>query len=149
MRRLAQIASVLLTLPFVLSGYAEAAEPTVINLSCDGTLTGTYGTDKPKSMEASQKISVVVDLDDQTVFFLGYVVPIYDVDQASINFGGRQAVDYGFSIIIRGHVKRTSDRQCVFRDVKPSVYLKPLAPAIVQRHDARFEPCRGHELQAQ
>ena len=81
MRRLAQIASVLLTLPFVLSGYAEAAEPTVINLSCDGTLTGTYGTDKPKSMEASQKISVVVDLDDQTVFFLGYVVPIYDVDQ--------------------------------------------------------------------
>jgi len=31
----------------------------------------------------------------------------------------------------------------------PSVALKPLAPAIVQRHDARFEPCRGHELQAQ
>ena len=110
MRRLAQIASVLLTLPFVLSGYAEAAEPTVINLSCDGTLTGTYGTDKPKSMEASQKISVVVDLDDQTVFFLGYVVPIYDVDQASINFGGRQAVDYGFSIIIRGHIDRASGR---------------------------------------
>jgi hypothetical protein len=27
--------------------------------------------------------------------------------------------------------------------------LKPLAPAIVQRHDARFEPCRGHELQEQ
>ena len=49
-------------------------------------------------MEASQKISVVVDLDDQTVFFLGYVVPIYDVDQASINFGGKQMVDYGFSI---------------------------------------------------
>ena len=110
MRRLAQIASVLLTLPFVLSGYAEAAEPTVINLSCDGTLTGTYGTDKPKSMEASQKISVVVDLDDQTVFFLGYVVPIYDVDQASINFGGRQLVDYGFSIIIRGHIDRASGR---------------------------------------
>jgi hypothetical protein len=32
------------------------------------------------------------------VFFLGYVVPIYDLDQASINFGARQIVDYGFSI---------------------------------------------------
>ena len=27
--------------------------------------------------------------------------------------------------------------------------LKPLVPAIVQGHDARFEPCRGHELQGQ
>ena len=27
--------------------------------------------------------------------------------------------------------------------------LKPLAPAIVQRHDARFELYRGHELQEQ
>jgi hypothetical protein len=25
----------------------------------------------------------------------------------------------------------------------------PKLPAIVQRHDARFEPCRGHKLQAQ
>src|SRR5438045_2982428 len=63
---------------------------------------------RAKNMEALQKISVVVNLDDQTVFFLGYVVPIYDVDQASINFGGRQTVDYGFSINITGHVDRGS-----------------------------------------
>src|SRR5215472_13142117 len=39
---------------------------------------------------------------------------------------------------------QSGHRQCVFK-----MCLKPLAPAIVQRHDARFEPCRGHELQAQ
>ena len=86
-----RISAVLLILLSTAGQYAPATaenEPKMITLSCDGTLTGTYCADKPKNMEASQKISVVVDLDDQTVFFLGYVVPIYDVDQASINFGG-------------------------------------------------------------
>jgi len=32
----------------------------------------------------------VVNLDEQTVFFLGYVVPIEAVNEASINFGGTQ-----------------------------------------------------------
>jgi hypothetical protein len=41
-----------------------------------------------------------------TVFF--FVVPIDDVDQASINFGGRRMVEYGFSISIRGHIDRAS-----------------------------------------
>jgi hypothetical protein len=50
---------------------------------------------------------VVVNLDDQTVFLLGHVAPISDVDQG-INFGGRQMVDYGFSI--RGHIDRASGR---------------------------------------
>jgi hypothetical protein len=30
---------------------------------------------------------VVENLDEQTMFFLGYILPIYDVDEASINFG--------------------------------------------------------------
>jgi hypothetical protein len=29
------------------------------------------------------------------VFFFGYVVPVYNVDETGINFGGRQIVDYG------------------------------------------------------
>ena len=87
---------------------AAENEPKVITLSCDGTLTRTSDANKPKHMEASQKTTVVVNLDDQTVFFLGYVVPISDVDEASINFGGRQIVDYGFSISIRGHIDRAS-----------------------------------------
>jgi hypothetical protein len=97
-------------LQLVLGSHAQTAEnePKVITLSCDGTLTWTSDANRAKNMEALQKISVVVSLDDQTVFFLGYVVPIYNVDQASINFGGRQSVDYGFSINITGHVERGS-----------------------------------------
>jgi hypothetical protein len=60
----------------------------VITLSCDGTLTRTYyGTNKPADREPFQTTTVVVNLDEQTMFFLGYILPIYDVDEASINFG--------------------------------------------------------------
>jgi hypothetical protein len=134
MRHIIKTATLVL-LPLVLSVHARADDPKVVTLSCDGTLTGTYGADKPKNMEASQKISVVVDLDDQTVFFLGYVVPIYDVDQASINFGGRQTVDYGFSIIIRGHIDRASGRMEV-----TTVTTKPDDPNIATlRYDVGCE----------
>jgi hypothetical protein len=49
------------------------------------------------------------------VFFLGYVAPIHDLDDANINFGGRQIVDYGFGVAIMGniapaHVKITASR---------------------------------------
>ena len=57
-----------------------------------------------------QKASVIVNLDEQTVFFFGYVIPIDDVDEASINFGGRQIVDYGFSVAIRGSIDRVTGR---------------------------------------
>jgi hypothetical protein len=114
----------LVLLPLVLSGgHARAADPTVVALSCDGTLTATYGANKPKNMETSEKISVIVNLDDQTMFFLGYVVPINDVDQASINFGGRQMVDYGFGINISGHIDRASGRMEV-----TTVTLDPTKP---------------------
>jgi hypothetical protein len=99
-------------LPLVLGIHARTAEnePKEITLSCDGALTRTSDANKPMDMEVLQKISVVVNLNDQTVFFLGYVIPISDVDQVSIDFGGRQIVDYGFSISIRGHIDRTSGR---------------------------------------
>jgi hypothetical protein len=70
-----------------------------------------------------QKTSVVVNLDEQTVFFLGYVVPVESVDEASINFGGTQIVDYGFSISIRGHIDRASGRMGV-----TTVTLDPTKP---------------------
>ena len=60
-----------------------------------------------------QKSGVVVNLDEQTVFFLGYVVPIESVDEVSIKFGARLIVDYGFSIGIRGHIDRASGRMDV------------------------------------
>jgi hypothetical protein len=100
-------------LPLVLGGHARADEPKVITLFCEGTLTPTYGANKPEAPQPLQKTGVVVNLDEQTVFFLGYVVPIDEVDETSINFGGMQIVDYGFSIAIRGNIDRVTGRMDV------------------------------------
>src|SRR5689334_16169334 len=100
----------------VLGGDAQAAEneAKVITLSCDGTLTRIYSANKPADdPEPLQKTGAVVNLDEQTVFFLGYVVPIESVDEVSINFGARQAVEYGFIIAITGHIDRASGRMDV------------------------------------
>jgi hypothetical protein len=53
---------------------------------------------------------VIVNLDEQTHIFLSYVLPIDDVDGASIHFGGRQIVDYGFSVAISGNIDRATGR---------------------------------------
>ena len=97
-------------LPLVLMGHARGGEPKVITLSCEGTVTPTYGDNKPEPPQPLQKTAVVVNLDEQTVFFLGYVAPIQDADEASIAFGGTQVVDYGFSMAIRGDIDRRTGR---------------------------------------
>ncbi|MGA7231355.1 MAG: hypothetical protein WBX95_10570 [Xanthobacteraceae bacterium] len=110
-KRIIKIAALAVVL-LVLGGHARAAEnePKVITLSCDGTLTPTYGANKPEAPQPLQKTGVVVNLDEQTVFFLGYVVPIDEVDEASINFGGMQIVDYGFRIAVKGNIDRVTGR---------------------------------------
>jgi hypothetical protein len=124
MTHLIKIATLAL-LPLALGGHAQAAENEgkVITLSCDGTLTRTYGANKPEAPEPLQKTGAVVNLDEQTVFFLGYVIPIDSVDEASINFGARQTVDYGFIIGITGHIDRASGRMGV-----TTVTLDPAKP---------------------
>jgi hypothetical protein len=124
MRHLIKTAALAL-LPLVLGGHAQAAENEgkLITLSCDGTLTRAYGANKPADPEPLQKTGAVVNLDEQTVFFLGYVVPIESVDEASINFGARQIVDYGFIIGITGHFERASGRMDV-----TTVTLDPTKP---------------------
>jgi hypothetical protein len=125
MRHIIQTAALALLLPLVLGGHAQAAENggKVITLSCDGTLTRTYGASKPADPEPFQKTGAVVNLDEQTVFFLGYVVPIESVDEASINFGARQTVDYDFVIGITGHIDRATGRMDV-----TTVTLDPTPP---------------------
>jgi hypothetical protein len=124
MRHLTKTAALAL-LPLVLGSHAQAVENgrAAITLSCDGTLTRTYGANKPADPEPLQKTGAVVNLDEQTVFFLGYVVPIESVDGASINFGARQMVDYGFIIGITGHIDRVSGRMDV-----TTVTLDPTKP---------------------
>ena len=115
--------AILLNLLLIAGQYAPAtadSEPQLITLTCDGTLTGTH---KPTNPEALQRTSVVVNLDEQVVFFLGYVVPIKSVDGAIINFGGTLIVDYGFSISISGHIDRASGRMDV-----TTVTLDPTKP---------------------
>jgi hypothetical protein len=112
MRHLIKTAFALLLLPLVLGGHARAVESEgkVIMLSCDGTLTRTYGASEPAHPELLQKFSAVLNLNEQTVFVLGYTVPIESIDEAGINFGARQAVEYGFVIAITGHIARASRR---------------------------------------
>jgi len=96
----------------VLGGHARAAEnePNMITLSCDGLLTATYGANKPEAPQPLQRTGLVVNLDEQTVFFLGYVVPIESLGETSIKFGGTQTVEYGFAVAIRGNIDRASGR---------------------------------------
>ena len=125
----------------VLGGHARAdgKEGKVITLSCVGTLTRTYGANKPADPEPLQKTGVVVNLDQQTVFFLGYVVPIENVDEASINFGARQTVDYGFRIGIRGHIDRASGRMDI-----TTVTLDPSTPNAPDIATLRYDVvCKG------
>jgi hypothetical protein len=99
-------------LPLVLVGHVRAAgnEPKVIALSCDGMVTRTYGVDKPAAPQWLEKSSVIVNLDEGTIFFLGYIVPIEGLDGAMIHFGGRQIVEYDFSVAISGNINRATSR---------------------------------------
>jgi hypothetical protein len=120
---------------------AAENEGTVITLSCEGTLTRTYAANKPSDPEPLQTARVVVNLDDQTIFFLGYVVPIESVDEASINFGARQIVDYGFSIGIRGHIDRASGRMDV-----TTMTLDPTKPNDPDIATLRYDVvCNGNQ----
>ena len=96
----------------VLGVHARAAEsePNVITLFCDGMLTATYGANKPEAPKPLEQTGLVINLDEQTLFFLGYFVPIEAVGEASIKFCGTQTVDYGFSVAIRGNIDRATGR---------------------------------------
>ncbi len=100
----ARFYTALALLPLVSGAHARAAEdePTVITLSCDGMLTPAYADNRPANPQPLQKAAVIADLNDQTVFFFGYTVPIERVDEASIKFGARQNVEYGFIVEISG-----------------------------------------------
>jgi hypothetical protein len=106
MHRIATV--VLLALPLMAEQYARADETKVITMSCDGTLTPMYGSNKADDPVLIQKMGVVVNLDEQTVSFLGYVAPVNNVDAATINFGGRRIGN--LSISVTGYMDRVTGR---------------------------------------
>jgi hypothetical protein len=74
-------------LPLVIVGHALATEPTVITLSCGGTVKTNVGKNEGQR-KAINKTGVVVDLAEHTVSFAGYVAHIENVDGANVFFGG-------------------------------------------------------------
>jgi hypothetical protein len=77
----------LLCLLLLAEASAQAAEPTLITLSCDGTLK--IGADKPEraQQQAINKVGVVINLAEHTISFAGYVSHVDSVDAAVISFG--------------------------------------------------------------
>ncbi len=110
MRHLIKIAALTL-LALVLVGRVRAIENegNLITLTCDGVLTPTYADNRPANPQPLQKAEVIANLNEQTVFFLGYTVPIESIDEASIKFGARQNVEYGFIVEISGNIDRSTD----------------------------------------
>ena len=81
-------------LPLVLAGHARGTEnePKVITLSCDGVLTPTYGDNKAAVPQSVLKSSVIVSLDEQTVFSWATSFPSrMQVGRASISAEGRSS----------------------------------------------------------
>jgi hypothetical protein len=89
-----------------LLGLAYAADPIVFALSCDGTVDVT-GWSKPQPTE---RMGVVVNLEDKTVSFKGWAARINYVDAAHIQFGGKQLGQQieGVDITITGYIDRVT-----------------------------------------
>jgi copper chaperone CopZ len=76
----------ILFLSLVIVAHAQASEPTVITLSCDGTVKTSVGNiEGPR--KAINKLDTVVDLAEQTVSFAGFVAQIETIDGAVVFFG--------------------------------------------------------------
>ena len=105
------VIAILLALLSTAGQYLPAAEnePNAV-LSCDGTLTPTYGETKPADPQPIENMSVVVNLDERTVSFMGYVTRVKDVDAATVSFGSKQigGLDLDYSIIIGGNLDRVT-----------------------------------------
>jgi hypothetical protein len=71
---------------------AQAEEPTVISLSCDGT-TKVYVKREESNINPVTKMGVVVNLVERTVSFDGHVAHIDHVEAAVIYFGGDSVKD--------------------------------------------------------
>jgi hypothetical protein len=100
------VIAVLLALILMAEQQARAAEPKLVALSCDGSITGTVFS-KPKPTE---KMGVVVNLEEQTVSFEGWVARIEYADATLIRFGGKQLGQQikGMDITILGQIDRVT-----------------------------------------
>jgi hypothetical protein len=73
----------ILFLSFVIVAHARASEPTVVALSCDGTVKTSVGNNE-EPRKIINKLDAVVDLAKQTVSFAGFVAQIENIDGAVV-----------------------------------------------------------------
>jgi hypothetical protein len=85
---------------------AAENDPKIVTLSCDGIVKLES---KP---EPTEKMGVVVNLEEKTVSFEGWVARIGYVDAALIQFGGKQLGQQikGADITINGEIDRVTGR---------------------------------------
>ena len=97
------------TLALALAGhYAQAAEPTVVNLSCDGTMA--IVGDPTETKEPITKIGLIVNLAAHTVLGFTPVARITKVDDGIVEFEGTAATPLGGTSSVSGSVDRVTGK---------------------------------------
>jgi hypothetical protein len=81
-------------LALALAGHhAQAAEPIMLTLSCNGKVTHSTKASEPQ-LEPINNVGLVVNLADRTVSFLGFVAQIESIDASNVSFRGDSTKPY-------------------------------------------------------
>jgi hypothetical protein len=95
-----------MTLALALAGhYAHAAEPTVVNLSCDGTDAATLDPTMPSPVK---KMGLVINLAEHTVSGFSVVAHISYTDDATVLFDGESTDLFERSSSATGSIDRVT-----------------------------------------
>jgi hypothetical protein len=107
----------LLALLLISGQYTRAAETNVITLSCDGTFTNSDTRPEPVGT-----VDIVVNFDERTVYFLGYLARM-EVDTTYIHFNLERFVGVRFGVFLMdGYINRVTGHMTAttFRATDPS-----------------------------
>jgi hypothetical protein len=120
----------ILFLLLVIAAHAQSTEPTVLTLSCNGTVKTNVGNNEGRR-EAISKLDVIVNLADQKVSFAGFVAQIENVDGAVIFFGS--GVDAAIGDIDRASGVMSAATMKGNLATSYELFCKPVTPRPVAR----------------
>ena len=107
----------LLAILLISGQHTRAAETNVITLSCDGTFTNSDIRPEPVGT-----MDIVVNFDERTVYFLGYLARM-EVDATYIHFNLERFVGVRFGVFLMdGYINRVTGHMTAttFRATDPS-----------------------------
>lgn len=107
MIKIGKVIAATVMLLIVAAKIACAAEPSVIELACDGMMTMTVGEHQSPSQPVN-KVGVVVNLTGGTVSFAGSVAHIDSADTAVISFGTDEVLREEIPYRAMGHIDRVT-----------------------------------------